>query len=91
MKNWIQVEDRLPKIGKYVLVCYKTHNKKYPAIACRTRKNSITNEVKWYGEDGFDLPNVTHWVQIKLPKESKAIEVTFENSPQKVELKLVNE
>ena len=70
MTDWIKVEDRLPKIGEYVLVCYKAHNKNYPAIAYRTRKNSITNEVKWYGEDGFDLPNVTHWAQIKLPKES---------------------
>lgn len=66
--DWIKVEDKLPKIGEYVLVCYKASDGNlYPTISCRTRKNIYTSEVMWYEEDGFDLPCVTHWMEIKLP------------------------
>ena len=68
--DWISVKDRLPKIGEYVLVCCRaTDNELYPTIACRTDGRGTS--VMWYGEDGFDLPEVTHWQKIVLPKKEE--------------------
>lgn len=65
--NWIKVEDRLPKIGERVLVCYKCDNWFFPTIAARDY--STMGRIKWYEDDGFDLDAVTHWMYIELPKE----------------------
>jgi hypothetical protein len=63
-KDWIDVKDRVPKTEDYVLACYKFKNKYFVILASYSHLTNL-----WYGDDGFDLDGVTHWMNIVLPND----------------------
>jgi hypothetical protein len=63
--NWISVNDRLPKIGKRVIVChYLPDGSKSGQIA---RRVEINKEVFWSNDYGSLVEYITHWHEIVLP------------------------
>lgn len=66
-KDWIKVEDRLPKIGERVIVCQSfIDGSTFARMATRVKINQID---RWYDDDGFEVEYITHWMPIVLPKE----------------------
>ena len=72
-QEWISVKDRLPEFGKKVLVCDVDAE---PDIA-----NDIHMFCLWHDEDGhywtdgdewvIDFENVSHWMPLPEPPETK--------------------
>jgi hypothetical protein len=63
--DWISVKDRLPKIGKRVIVCqYFKDDSKFTRMATRVK---INQDDRWYDDGGFELEYITHWQEIVLP------------------------
>lgn len=63
--GWVSVEDRLPEVGKDVLVCTTGGVMLLPH---HTIKNSTTGEIHWlaYGEP-YDVKGITHWMPLPEP------------------------
>lgn len=67
--DWISVEDRLPEIGKRVMVCQSFNDgSTFTRMATRVKINQTD---RWYDDDGFEIEYVTHWQPIVLPKIEK--------------------
>lgn len=63
--DWISVKDKLPKLNERVLVCQSFNDGGRfvrPATIVK-----INGNVRFYGDDGFDIDYVTHWQRIVLP------------------------
>lgn len=65
--GWINVKDRLPKIGERVLVC-QTFNDGEQFIRIATRVK-VNQRDMWFEDDGFELAEyITHWKKLIYPK-----------------------
>lgn len=64
--DWISVNDKLPTLGKWVLVC-QTFNDGDMFVRIATLVK-INGNHRWYNDDGFDMEYITHWQRIVLPK-----------------------
>ena len=65
-KDWISVNDKLPTLGKRVLVC-QTFNDGSMFVRAATPVK-INENYRWYNDDGFEVEYITHWQRIVLPK-----------------------
>ncbi len=63
--DWISVNDRLPKLGVYVLVCRERDGERWVQIAASVKSEVLGR--MWYDTEGWDIGNVTHWMKIVLP------------------------
>lgn len=67
--DWISVEDKLPKIGKRVMVCQSFNDGSiFARMGTRVKINQTD---RWYDDDGFNLEYISHWQPIVLPKIEK--------------------
>lgn len=67
--DWVSVEDRLPILGKRVMVCQQFNDgSTFVRMATRVQINQMD---RWYNDDGFDLEYISHWQKIVLPKKEK--------------------
>lgn len=64
--DWISVNDKLPILGKRVLVCQTFNDDSMFARMATLVK--INENYRWYDDDGFDMEYITHWQRIVLPK-----------------------
>ena len=64
--DWINVNDKLPTLGKRVLVCQTFNDGSMFARASTIVK--INGKYRWYDDDGFEVEYITHWQRIVLPK-----------------------
>jgi hypothetical protein len=64
--DWINVNDKLPKLGERVLVC-RTFSDGDMFVRMATLVK-INGNYRWYDDDGFDVEYITHWQRIVLPK-----------------------
>lgn len=64
--DWINVNDKLPKLGERVLVC-QTFNDGSKFVRSATLV-VINENYRWYDDDGFEVEYITHWQRIVLPK-----------------------
>jgi hypothetical protein len=64
--DWINVKDKLPILGKRVLVCQTFGD---GSMFARAATLVVINEnYRWYDDDGFEIEYITHWQRIVLPK-----------------------
>ena len=63
--DWISVKHKLPKRGERVLVCRKLRDGSLFVDIATLEKETD----RWWGDDGLDIEDVTHWKKIVLPKE----------------------
>ena len=68
--DWINIKDKLPKIGERVMVC-QSFNDGSTFVRMATRVKIYQTEM-WYDDDGFNIGYVTHWQKIVLPKKEKS-------------------
>lgn len=67
--DWVSVEDRLPILGKRVMVCQQFNDgSTFVRMATRVQINQTD---RWYNDEGFDLEYISHWQKIVLPKKEK--------------------
>lgn len=67
--DWVSVEDRLPILGKRVMVCQQFNDgSTFVQIATRVKINQTD---RWYNDEGFDLEYISHWQKIVLSKKEK--------------------
>ena len=67
--DWISVNDKLPKIGKRVIVCQSFNDgSTFTRMVTRVQINQAD---RWYDDDGFEIEYITHWQPIILPKIEK--------------------
>lgn len=67
--DWISVNDKLPRIGKRVMVCQSFNDgSTFTRMATRAKINQTD---RWYDDDGFEIEYITHWQPIVLPKIEK--------------------
>lgn len=67
--DWISVKDRLPKIGKRVIVCQSFNDgSTFARMATRVQINQTD---RWYDDEGFEIEYISHWQPIVLPKKEK--------------------
>jgi hypothetical protein len=67
--DWISVEDRLPQVDEYVLIC--TSNNKVAISTMYIPKDMYGNVLgskEWKGS-GTMTRSITHWQPIVLPKK----------------------
>jgi hypothetical protein len=82
--DWIDIKDKLPKLGERVLICKKLGDgSTYVDIAQRYRTSKWLHNIDvwidediwidedlWATDDVFGIKEeVTHWQRIVLPKE----------------------
>jgi hypothetical protein len=67
--DWISVKDRLPKIGRRVIV-YQSFNddSNFVRMATRVKINQCD---RWYDDDGFEVEYISHWQPIVFPKKEE--------------------
>ncbi len=76
MSEWISVEERLPTMGRQVLVSVEYDGKKYYALDewdyYHERPVSFSSETICTGEgwQDHDFEDVTHWMPIPEPPNS---------------------
>lgn len=69
-KDWISVEDKMPRYGKRVLVCQRIGEEQFVRIATLVA-SEWRGYPEWYEDDGFDLEGITHWMPIVAPRKKK--------------------
>lgn len=69
-KDWISVEDKMPRYDKRVLVCQTIGEEQFIFIATRV-KNEFGDYVHWYDDEGWNHERVTHWMPIVPPSKKK--------------------
>ena len=66
--DWINVKDKLPRTADYVFVCRECGSERWTSLAAYVKFEEYAH---WYGQQGFDIYDVTHWQPIVLPKKEK--------------------
>jgi hypothetical protein len=66
--DWINVHERLPNKGDFMIVCRECNGERWWDIAGYVRDGFLP---KWYDTRGFDIHDVTHWMNIVLPEKTK--------------------
>lgn len=69
-KDWISVDDKLPKKTRYVIVCITYPGGEQIVTDAALVKEDV-GKYQWYTSDGFPVEGVTHWMEIVLPKLKK--------------------
>ena len=67
--DWINVKDRLPKIGERVIVCQTfpfNGGEQFIRIATRVK---INQNDRWFEDDGFEAEYITHWQKLIYPRK----------------------
>lgn len=67
--DWINVNDKLPRVNIGVLVCCKEGEEQWIEFATLIRNDF--KELRWYDASGFDLITVTHWQKFVFPRKRK--------------------
>ena len=74
-KEWISIEDKLPKVDEQVLVYYTWDNGKYTEYDCAYISEILTREtadgifktIEWRGKDLDAVVRPTHWMPLPEP------------------------
>ena len=70
--RWISVNDRLPELGRRVLVCYHFWADKDKVYQIAYLKETKNDGIQFVTYEGFNLPTVTHWQP--LPEQPETME-----------------
>lgn len=67
--DWININDKLPKIGERVMVCQCfSDGSEFARMATRVK---INQNDRWYDDEGFELMCIAYWQEIVLPKKEE--------------------